>query len=270
MAGGLVQSVLRALDLLEAAGASEVGLTVGELAEALRVKVPTAFNLARTLVSRGYLERTTRRPIRYRLGPALPELAGRQTRRQWLNRAESEVRALFDRLRTATVLVAEPVGGDAVPCLRLDPSRPAVVERDVNRHLAPYGSAVVLCLQAFSPAVEVQAFRERYPFGEYGHGAWESLAALDTFLAGARASGHILVTSSTPVRAAAPVFGAGGRLIACVGASLGREVQGVPPERIRELSAAVVEAAARLGGARLLASGVQGRRHRTGDGGTVL
>ena len=72
---GTVQSVTRGLEILERAAAAESGLTLAELAAALGVSRPTAFNLAKTLVVRGYLEKVSRftigsgrRSMRWRVG----------------------------------------------------------------------------------------------------------------------------------------------------------------------------------------------------------
>ncbi|MBN2448903.1 MAG: helix-turn-helix domain-containing protein [Lentisphaeria bacterium] len=218
MAGGQVQSVARALRLLELAADSDRGLTLGELSSALELKVPTAFGLAKTLVAGGYLTKTSR-PVRYRLGDGLVQLVQRHHRRCWLLRSEEAVRCLFAELGEATVLLAEGTGGDFAPRLRMDPSRPGVLERVVNRYLAPYSSAVALCFQAFWPALEAAMFRSRYPFAEYGLGLWRREAALEAFLSESRERGCV-VGRNQPPRVAAPVFGAGQELLGCLGASL--------------------------------------------------
>ena len=248
MAASLVQSVLRAVDLLEAAAAAESGLALAELAEALGVAVPTAHNLAKTLASRGYLERSSR-PVRYRLGGALLDLAERQMRRVWLSRAEGVVRGLFQDLGVATVLLAEDAAGDFLPRLRMDPSRPDVLERVVNRHLSPYASAVALCFQAFWPEAEAAAFRDRHPFSEYGQGLWRDLAHLQEFLASVRRAGHVGLQDSGSPRVAFPVTLQGGVFAGCLGASLNApdlaKARGLTFGRLVE---AVGAAAARLSG----------------------
>ena len=67
-----VQSVARALDILEAvAAAEEPGVT--EIARSVGLHVATAHNILRTLSNHGYLEN---RNGRYRLGAALAKLVG--------------------------------------------------------------------------------------------------------------------------------------------------------------------------------------------------
>lgn len=73
MAERAVQSVGRAVDILEAVGAAgEVGVT--ELARSLGLHVATVHNLLRTLTGRHYLLNVSGR---YRLGPAVALLAAR-------------------------------------------------------------------------------------------------------------------------------------------------------------------------------------------------
>ena len=70
----LIQSLLRAMDVIELVAQSERGLSLGEVCNSLKLKQPTAHNLIRTLISRDFVEKTTS-PVRYRLGPAVTRLA---------------------------------------------------------------------------------------------------------------------------------------------------------------------------------------------------
>jgi IclR family acetate operon transcriptional repressor len=68
-AGGGVQSVRRALDLLEALAAAGGTASLSDLAAACGLPVPTAYRLAATLAERGYLRQSPDR--RYSLGSRL-------------------------------------------------------------------------------------------------------------------------------------------------------------------------------------------------------
>ncbi len=219
MPGALVQSLTRGLQILELAAASEQGVSLGEMAAALQVSPPTAHNLGRTLVAKGYLEKTAR-PVRYRLGAAVPQLAHARERRVWLREAEAQIRELYAQLRVATVLVAEPVAGEMMAALRMDPTRPGVLERFPNWALPPYGTALALCYQAFASDAARREYRQRHPFAEYGAAAWGTEAALDTFLVAARRQGLVVVCSNHPYRVAAPIFGPGNVFTGGIGASL--------------------------------------------------
>ena len=65
-AGGGVQSVHRALDLVEVVAARGGHLSLGEIADAVDVPLPTVHRLLRTLVARGYMRQMPNR--RYALG----------------------------------------------------------------------------------------------------------------------------------------------------------------------------------------------------------
>ena len=66
----LVQSLQRGMTILDLVARSGSGLTLMEIADALSVKRPTAFNLTRTLVAQRYLVKTTK-PVRFLLGAGL-------------------------------------------------------------------------------------------------------------------------------------------------------------------------------------------------------
>jgi len=240
----LVQSLIRGLDALELAARSEQGLCLAEMAEHLGVKPPTAFNIARTLAAKGYLEKSTR-PIRYRLGPAAVELAAARERRLWFRHAVDTVRTVFTSLENATVVLGEPVGGEILVSLRMDPARPQALERFPNWPMAPYATAVALCFQAFWSGPERGAYRGRHPFAECGIVHWHTEAALDAFLDEARSRGVLAVTTSDPLRVAAPVYGSGQRLIAGLGASL-TQVDAGDTMSQRQLTEVVTTAARRL------------------------
>lgn len=218
MGNELVQSLMRGLDVLEFAAAAEQGLTLTEIADRLGVKPPTAFNIGKTLIAKGYLEKTSR-PVRYRLGPAALDLAAARERRLCFRQAADVVRALFDELGSATVLLGEPVGGEIRASLRIDPARPEALERFPNWPLAPYTTAVALCFQAFWSGPQRAGYRARHPFSEYGMVLWREPEALEAFLRDARGRGFVAVDSSDPFRVAAPVYGVGQQLIAGLGAS---------------------------------------------------
>ncbi len=70
----LIQSVSRALDLLEAFSAKEGALGVTELARKLKLHKNNVFRLLATLETRGYVEQD-KETERYRLGPKVYEIA---------------------------------------------------------------------------------------------------------------------------------------------------------------------------------------------------
>lgn len=72
----MVQSLLKALDLLRAVAESPDGLRLNELAERFSMSKSTVHNLLRTLRARGFLEQDA--AGRWSTGPAVQELASLQ------------------------------------------------------------------------------------------------------------------------------------------------------------------------------------------------
>ena len=102
----LVQSVVRGMQMLELVSRVGSGIDLRTISEVLELKSPTAHNLLRTLVELGYLQKTTR-PVRYVLGPRLPELARHQAEHSLLSRAEEVLPRLFEQLKPAFQKVVE-------------------------------------------------------------------------------------------------------------------------------------------------------------------
>lgn len=163
----LIQSVLRSLTLLECVAGSENGLTLQEMARALGVPPPTAHNLARTLLSRGYLEKVSH-PVRYRLGAAVFELVQARGRRELARRAGEMLPQLAAAFPAATLTFTEIVGGEVLPALRMSPERPGFLQQGYGQPMGAYTSASALLFQAFATDLEREDYRRRYPFAEYG------------------------------------------------------------------------------------------------------
>src|SRR6187549_828661 len=103
----LIQSLLRAVDVIELVAQSERGLSLGEVCNALGLKQPTAHNLIRTLVARDFVEKTTS-PVRYRLGSAVARLAEERQHHNVVRQASMIMTDLFERVRTQLPAKLEP------------------------------------------------------------------------------------------------------------------------------------------------------------------
>lgn len=221
MAGSdTVQSVERALDLLQTLAASEGGVRLGDLARQLDLNNSTAHNLVRTLIGRGFVIKGQGQ--RLRLGPALGELVREESDRQLL-RAAADAGIAIQRLFTSCIVnLAEPVGGDLRVRIRLSSDRPGQVQRPASQASHLYGSAVGLCSQAFADQGTVQALRETQPFHEHGSRLWASPEVLTEYLAQARRQGHVVTPFAQQElwRVAVPVFGTDGHFLAAFGVAL--------------------------------------------------
>ncbi|MBM3842721.1 MAG: helix-turn-helix domain-containing protein [Verrucomicrobia bacterium] len=215
----LVQSLERGMKIVDLVALSGSGLTLAEIADALDVKRPTAFNLTRTLVAHRYLEKTTR-PVRFLLGPGVLEAAEAWRHRATARQFEGLVRFLAAQIN-ATVVLAEPLGGEIVAVHLIETNRPGIVQHSATRRLAPYIHASTLCMLAFWPAAEAGAYESRYPFHEYGAGIWGTEERLRRFLEDARQRGHVAWEApNSRFLVGVPVYSKEGTLLAAVGVSI--------------------------------------------------
>jgi len=140
---GGVQSVHRALDLVEVVAARGGHLTIGEIAAATEVPLPTVHRLLRTLVDRGYMRQMPNRryALGFRLvplGAAAGSMAGADT--------EVVLTGLVDRLgETANLAVLSGARAEYVAQV---PGRHAMrmfteVGRQVDLHCTGVGKALL-------------------------------------------------------------------------------------------------------------------------------
>lgn len=240
----LVQALSRGLELLEWAAQSDAGLSVTETAQRLGVKPPTAHNLIRTLTAKSFLEKTGK-PPRYVLGPALGELVQANGRRSLLRKAEALMPKLAKQLKSANVVFVEARGGEVYSSLRVTPERPGTVLRPVDQVMSPYSSASALTFMAWWPEEKRAAYRQRYPFAEYGAHLWKSKDELEAFLTTAVRRGRVVPPiSQRGFIAAVPIFGRGGEIIAAV--ALSAQAQNFKGAARREAIDALADLAAQL------------------------
>jgi DNA-binding IclR family transcriptional regulator len=217
----LVQSVVRATEILEQVASSEDGLTLQQLSDRVGLKSTTCHNLARTLMARGFLEQATR-PTRYRLGGKVISLVDQYRNRPLHQRAAQVMSELFEEHSSARLVWAEPVGTDILLTLRIGPERPGVLEHPQHSVMPSYSSAAGIVFQAFWPHESRYSHRQRYPFSEYGVHTWHEEQKLETFLDQVRLQGYAMppVGQSGLHRLAVPVFSATRELVAALGMAL--------------------------------------------------
>jgi DNA-binding IclR family transcriptional regulator len=227
----LIQSLLRAVDVVELVAQSERGLSLGEVCNSLGLKQPTAHNLIRTLVARDFVERTAS-PVRYRLGSAVARLAEERQSHALVRQASTIMNDLFERFRgllppklapqeEATLSFAQYIGGEVVMLLRLRMQRPGVLERP-KHVMSAYESATALTFQSIWTAEELDVYRRRHPFLDQGAPVWKTQEKLDKFLIKARELGYCQPPIYPPgsFRASVPVFAEDHRLVGVLGAGI--------------------------------------------------
>lgn len=242
MAGSdTVQSVERALDLLQALAASDNGMRLGDVAKQLELNTSTAHNLVRTLIGRGFVQKGQGQ--RLRLGAALAELVAQEADRQLLRAAAQAGIAIQRSFPTCIINLAEPAGGELRVRIRLSGDRPGQVQRPASQTAHLYGSAVGLCCQAFADQGTVQILRENQPFHEHAASLWATPERLADHLAEARRQGHITTPFAKQElwRIAAPIFGPDGHFIASFGIAL--PIDAADADAKRDLISAVRSAA---------------------------
>ena len=214
----LVQALLRGIDILRHLSASENGLRVNELAEAIGVKPPAAYNLLRTLAARGLVEK---RNSKYQLGPGIEELLRRNSRNLLMREGKASLQALAELIPEATLTLSELIGDEVRPRLRYVPDQPGLIQEPAAMTYRPYSNASSLVFQAFADADVCDHLRDRYPFDEYGAPLWQNPENLALFLSGSRKKGYVLMPSRERPRlvAAFPVFGPGHQIMAALGVS---------------------------------------------------
>jgi DNA-binding IclR family transcriptional regulator len=227
----LIQSLLRAVDVIELVAQSERGLSLGEVCNALGLKQPTAHNLIRTLVARDFVERTNS-PVRYRLGPAVSRLAEERQGHTLVRHASVIMNELFERFRVllpprlgpqeeATLSFHQYVSGEVWMLLRLRMQRPGVLERP-KHPISAYQSAAPLVFQAMWAPEELEEYRRRHPFLDHGAPTWKTQEKLDQFLHKVRELGYAQppLFPAAQFRVAVPVWGEGHRLVGVLGAGI--------------------------------------------------
>ncbi len=235
----LIQSVLRATDAMDAIARSQQGLSVRELAELLNLKRPTVNNLLRTLAERRYVE-LRGSPRRYFVGAAVKELADLSSDRSLHHTAALEMRRLQEKLPQASFVLAEMMDDRMQPTMRLDSTRPGVIQRPRHELLHPYSKSTALAGLAFGSASLQSAIRQRFSFWEFGAHVWGDEASLDAYLAEARELGYTVSRQSPAV--AAPVYDAGNHFVAALGGFFGQTIE---PD-LEALTQNVIDAAGRL------------------------
>jgi len=205
-----VKSVLHTLDALEVVANSPDGVPLFDIANGLSLSKPAAYNIVRTLIYRGYLEKV-QYPTRYRLGPVMRTL--RQRCAKWNHAMLARATPLAIRLArrfTATVRVCQYVGGDVISRLDVPGESGGHPQFLYSRKVAPYGTA--LLEQAFMSPAELADYRKRHRLEGNSLLFWKSYEKIDGLLAMVRSEGHLAFMKSGIFRAAAPIGGPSGAM----------------------------------------------------------
>jgi DNA-binding IclR family transcriptional regulator len=210
-----IQAVQRAMAAVEAIARSDDGLRLQDLARVVGLSPSAVHHILHTLAEGGWVERQEK-PIRYRLGAGLTQLADRPRRGRLRVLVDRALVALQRDLACSAVCVCEAVGLEVLLTRQATADRPGQIEELVGSVLPPYTSAASLIHLSFWPEERVQAYREQRPFELYGAALWGSAEAFWAEAAAVRRRGWGMLPLSDPaaLRLGVPIQGPGGGLLA--------------------------------------------------------
>jgi DNA-binding IclR family transcriptional regulator len=246
---GLVQSVGRALDILEALGRTEGGLGVTELARRLELKPPTVHNLLRTLTARGYVAKGDDQG--YRLSFECGRLGGAYLRNLRVPEvARPAVEELAFELDESVVL-GMMVHGEIAFVARAPGSRMLSVNFEPSVVRFGYTSVCGRVILAHLPRERLEEYIASHPVGKAGCEDIQKRRELDRVLARARRDGYLDYwrENNTVLAIAAPIRDFTGEVVAAVGLGMPgvRFKKSRRPGLIRAVKGTASDISSRLG-----------------------
>jgi DNA-binding IclR family transcriptional regulator len=217
----MIQSVDRALEILEAIERSEEPVGVTEIARQLDLKVPTAHHLLQTLLEKRYVaqEDSTQR---YRLGVKCAKLGTGYLRAFRVpDAARPTIEDLALRVR-GSVIVAAIEEGEMYYVARTVADELLSVNFQRPWTRIDYASACVRVILAYLPEKELGKYIEDHPIRKGRHEDIRSRKDLDRMLSKVRKEGYLEYwrEKNTVLAIAAPIRDYTGSVIASVGAGI--------------------------------------------------
>ena len=232
---GTVQSIERALNLLEALEDSRGEVGIAELSKRVGLHVSTAHRLLATLVARGYARQSSESG-RYALGARALHLAESYLGQMDLRRA---VRPALERLSEETGETANLVILDRREALYLDkvesPQSLRIFSR-IGRRAPLHSTAVGKVLLAYRPKAQVDALLRRGPLERLTKQTITSVAQIRRELEKVRDQGFALDREECEEGAcciAVPIYNSRGDVEAAIGISA--PTTRLTPRRVEEL-----------------------------------
>jgi IclR family pca regulon transcriptional regulator len=236
-----IQSVSRALGILELFGEQRPALTTSEIAALTGLNRATAYRFCQTLLNLGYLEETQARTFR----PGLKAVSLAQaalSSRELPELALPYLRALRESTGE-TVNMALRDGADVVYVSRLLSANLLALRLFVGSRLPAYASSLGRAMLAYLPDEEVEALLDRRELEAITDHTITDRRRLLAELRRIRTRGYAINDQELVLGIrgiAAPVFGVSGRPVAAINLSIARPLD--EPE-IKRLAAEVVETA---------------------------
>ena len=156
----LIQSVQRALHLIEAVSARNGRAHAKELARDLGLTPSTTYHLLRTLTHEGYLRRLD--DGSYVLGPTLTQVASSDHLASSLARARPAMQGLRDEVRAPVYFALYSDGEITVEEIVDSPKAPSI-DLWVGMHDSAHATALGKCILAALPEAQRQDYLARHP-----------------------------------------------------------------------------------------------------------
>jgi DNA-binding IclR family transcriptional regulator len=242
MNGLMVEAADRVLRLLEAFGPHERDISLGDLAQRVRLPKSSVHRLLVTLIAHGYAERdpSTRR---YRLGVRLFELGSTVIHERGLHSAAHPVLEELSASTGETCHLAILSGLEAVYVYKVDGQSSIIMSSRVGGRAPCHATSIGKVLMAWAGDDQLRQLRDQRHHA-YTQRTITSAPALDVELARVREQGYSLDLEELEEGlrcVAAPVRDSSGRVVAALGlAGPRRRFQ---DQHLPELATAVVRAA---------------------------
>lgn len=240
-----VQSIERAIRIMEELATEKEGLGVTELSQRVQLHKSTVHRILNTLLLYGYVERNPHTE-RYRLGMKLLYLGGAILDRMDIR---SEARDILDALAkevNETVHLVVPEGDKAIYVDKIDSRRTIRMYSQIGRRAPYHASAVGKAILAFLPKEEAETIISK-GLERYTKNTITDPEKLRNHLEMIRRKGYAIDEEENEVGIrciGAPVFDHTGRVVAAV--SISGSILTVTRDKIPELSKKVVDSARRI------------------------
>ena len=180
----LVQSVLRAAELLKSVSASPGGAGLTTLAQKNKLQKSTAYNLLRTLCAVDFLVKDEHN--QFTIGPGLLKLAEHDYDSALQSSMEKALLELHKKF-PADILTVSTFDHGVIRCvLRAAPDAPGSIIVNPGRTFPAYLSATGLALHCYWEKI----IEQHYPFEDYGSDMWEQAAYFRKALQETRRNGY--------------------------------------------------------------------------------
>ena len=234
-----LQTVDRALDILEQVGASGNGITLTELSTRVGLSKATVSRLVSSLANRGYVGRDPNN-LRYKLGPSILNLTGEFLQSiEFREVAVPHLREL-QRLSEETANLAIMDGTEVVYIDRIESPHAVKVSFRVGKRAPSSCTALGKAMLAYTDMDQVKLLLGN---GELARHTVHSIATLEDLLVEldkVRVQGVAVDDQEHQIGVrclGAPVFDITGRVIAAI--SVSGPISRIPTRRVEELAAMV-------------------------------